>query len=229
MGGVDQAVRRVRRGFRRVLPTLQPRPLWMRVIGVLLALFWLGAGWLVTAIFSTASAAGGWLPTAAAFLPGLLLLTLMVGVGRWPGAVAGATAVAVLIGAWAYQTAPPEPERLRAVAADVGVPDGWRKISDQATGNTWGLWNSYPEVRYTFAAAGPSQQVAEEFVARLEADGWDLDEDWVDTGRTDEPWTYQVWRRGRWKVTLNINTPAMDVPYDAGVPADGNRVTVVFE
>jgi hypothetical protein len=201
----------------------------MRIVGPVVALIWFAGAWLVTGFFSTASATGGWLPTAAAFLPGLLLLTLMVGVGRWSVAVALAAGLALLIGVGAYRVAPPEPERLRAVADDVGVPDGWREISDEASGNTWGLWNSFPEVRYTYAAAGPSQQVAGAFVDRLEDDGWHLDDDWVNTSRTEEPWTYQVWRKSRWTVTLNINTPAMHVPYDAGVPGDANQVTVVYE
>ena len=92
--------RRLRRGQRRLTPRLQPRPTWHRVVGLGGGLIWFVGAWVVSGFFSTASAAGGWLPTGALFLPELLLLAVTAGIGRWPTATAGAVAVALLVGTW---------------------------------------------------------------------------------------------------------------------------------
>ncbi len=231
--GAQRLARRLRRGARRLTPRLAARPTRVRVLGALVGLVLLVGGgltWLVVGLFSVASAAGGWLPAAVWLLPGLLTLSVGVGIGRrWWSSVAGAVAVALLLGTWMYQTAPPDAERLRAVAVEVGAPMGWRRISDEASGNTWCLWNDCPELRYVYATPDPAERVAAEFTARLEADGWHRDEAW-DRVRPEDPVSYQVWHHGRWQVTLDIlRVGSRGRVYDTTVRPDLTEVDVVYE
>jgi hypothetical protein len=142
-------VRRLRRGAdrlaaheRRLSGGLQSRRRWVRVLGVVGGLVSLFLADLVVGFFSLASPIGGWLPAAAVFLPGLLLGTLVGGLGRWPYAVTVAVAGALLLGGGAYNMAPPGDDRLAAVASQAGVPDSWVLVEEESSGNTWCLWPS---------------------------------------------------------------------------------------
>jgi hypothetical protein len=208
-----------------------PRPGWLRVVSLLGGLVLLVLAWVVLAFFSVPSRAGGWLPTTLVLLLPLLALTLGAGIGRrWWGSVATAVVVALLVGGWAYRTAPPDPGRLAALARDVGVPAGWREVSAMPGGSTWGLFGDWPHFDAVYAVPGAPRSAAEAFTARLEADGWHRDEGWANPSRADAPWTYQVWRDGPRTVTLNVEPPGGEGRrYDTSVPADRTKVSLYYE
>ena len=222
---------RLARGARRLAPGWAPRPLWLRVVSVLGGLVLLVLVWLVLGFLSVPSQAGGWLPTTLVLLVPLTTMLLGAGIGRsWVTSVVMAVALALLVGAWSYRTAPPEPERLEALAQDVGVPAGWHEVSSMPGGSTWGLFGDWPHFDAVYAVPGAPRRAASAFTARLEADGWDRDEDWVNPSRTDAPWSYQVWRHGPRQVTVNVEPPGGEGrQFDTSVPADETKVSLYYE
>jgi hypothetical protein len=194
-----------------------------------------GLGYLVVAffafgLFGVPSGFHGWLPTALGYTPGLLVLALGLGIGRWPVAVAWAAGSALAMGSWAYYTAAPTHERIEAEAMELGTPAGWTVVEDSAwTGSTWGLWNSWPEVTYTYATGESPQVAAEEYVALLEADGWERN---TLGYRVDpSPGTVaQAWEKGRWNVQIRVAGPGSEPrQFDTLVPAALTRVDLYFD
>lgn len=202
--GVD--VRRpLRRGLRRTTRALgltwQPRPWWVRMCGVLASSFVTVLVFGLLAWEGTASVSRGWLPAAAAFLPGILLGAFAVGLGRWRTVVVYCLGLALLAGGSMYRISPPEHERIETVAVRVGVPEGWDRVTRAVNGNTW-CFTLCPEMHYVYATADSDAETRRDFTALLEADGWDKDD--AEATRRDDPENYQDWHKGRWHVTLII-------------------------
>jgi hypothetical protein len=225
-------VRRVGRGARRISRglglRLQPRPAWERALTGVVGLGYLVVAFFALGFFDVPSGFNGWLPTALGYIPGLLLLTLGLGIGRWPVAVAWAVGSALAMGLWAHYMAAPIHERIEAEAMEVGTPAGWTVVEDGAwTGNTWGLWNDWPEVTYTYASGDSARVAAEEYVALLEADGWERNLGY----RVDpSPGTVaQAWEKGRWNVQIRVAGPGSE-PRQFGtlVPAALTKVDLYF-
>lgn len=228
-------LRRVGRGARRVGHglglRLQPRPLWGRVLSGVIGLVYLVGAFFVLGVFSVPSGVHGWLPAALGYLPGLLLLTLGVGMGRWPAAIFWGSAIALVLGAWAHYLAPPTHERIEAVAVEVGTPTGWTTIDDGSwTGNTWGLWTSWPEVAYTYTTSDPPQGAAAEYATRLEADGWDQQSIGYAPGPAASGTVAESWEKGRWTVEVRVAGPGSEPRrFDTVVPAALTRVDLYFD
>lgn len=228
-------VRRVGRGARRMAAAprhltrhRQPRRTWVRVLGGAGSLFLLVVTFMVLGLLSVASAEGGWLPAAVWFLPAVLLGTLTVGIGRWYAAIALSIVGAVLLGVTMYHWAIPEPERIATVAEQVGVPEGWQPVGRELNGNTWCLWNDCPEFYAVYATTQSAEQARDGFTRRLEAEGWEREEDRA-TWRED-PENHQWWHDGRWHVTLNV-APAGSPgrAYDSEVAKHLTKVTLTYD
>ncbi|MGZ4490583.1 MAG: hypothetical protein ACXVEU_07350 [Nocardioidaceae bacterium] len=221
--------RRLGRGARRLTPGLAPRPLWLRIVMFLTGLLYFCGTWLVLGILSVPSQAGGWWPTALAFLPALLTLVVGTGIGRrWWASLAAVPVLALALGVWAYDTSPPEPERLAALARDVGVPDGWRTVSAETGGSTWGLFGDWPRFDGVYATDESPRRAAAALAAHLEAAGWDHE---TPTGQwmRAHPVTYQEWSNGRWQLSVSISGPrAEGRQYDTSVPADATEVSLGY-
>lgn len=229
-GVATYVVRRVRRGARRVARALglrlQPRPAWVRIVSGVVGLAFLVGAFFLLALFSVPSGVHGWLPSAAAYLPGLLLLTVGIGIGRWSAAIGWAAVVALLLGVSAHRLAPPTHERIEAVASQVGTPVGWTTVDDGSwSGNTWGLWSSWPQVTYTYTTSEPPERAAADYAARLEAEGWD--QRTIDHGPGSlAPGTVsQTWVKGRWTVEVRVAGPGSKPrQFDTFVPVELTRV-----
>jgi hypothetical protein len=205
----------------------QPRRLWVRIAGAVASLVITFCVFVVLAFESTASASGGWLPVALALLPGLLLGAVTVGLGRWYTCVGYSVGLALLVGVWAFQTSPPEHDRIEAFAVQAGAPQGWTRVSRQARGNTWCLWNQCPTMDYVYATDDSPVGARGDFAAVLEADGWERDE-YTAVGRAD-PEDYQEWHKGRWNVIVNVEpegSPGRE--YDTTVAANLTKVSLTF-
>lgn len=209
---------------------VQSRPTWLRVVVGTVGLGYLMAAFIVLAFFEVPSGFHGWLPAALGYLPGLLVISLGMGIGRWPVAVAWAAGAALAMGSGAHFVAAPVHERIEAEAAEVGTPTGWTVVEGGAwTGNTWGLWNSWPEVAYTYSTADSAQVAAEEYAALLEAEGWERD---TTDRRTDPgPGTIaQAWEKGRWSIRVRVAGPGSEPrQFDTLVPAPMTRVDVYVD
>lgn len=228
-------VRRVGRGARKVGHglglRLQPRRPWQRILAGVVGLVHLVVAFFVLGVFSVPSGFHGWLPTALVYLPGVVLLTLGIGLGRWPVAVAWAAGTALLLGTLAHLGAPPTHERIEAVAAEMGTPAGWTTIDDGSwTGNTWGLWSSWPQVTYTYATPEPPQAAAAEYATRLEAVGWTQQASVHASGPATPGTVSQAWEKGRWTVQVRVAGPE-SVPrrFDTLVPPGQTRVDLYFD
>jgi hypothetical protein len=227
LGRMGRAAGRIRRspGLH-----LQPRPTWERLAAGVFGLGYLAAAFIALAFFDVPSGFHGWLPAALGYAPGLLLLSLGVGIGRWPVAVAWAAGAALAMGSWAHYVAPPIHERIEVEVAEVGTPAGWTVVEDGAwTGNTWGLWSSWPEVTYTYATGDSAQVAAEDYAALLEAEGWERDT----TGyRVDpSPGTIaQAWEKGRWNISVRVAGPGSEPrQFDTLVPAPLTKVDLYVD
>ena len=204
-------LRRVGRGARRIGRSvglrLQPRPAWERVLTGVFGIGYLVVAFIALAFFDVPSGFHGWLPAALGYAPGLLLLSLGIGIARWPVAVAWAAGSALAMGSWAHYVAAPIHERIEAEATEVGTPAGWTAVGDEVvTGNTWGLWNSWPEITYTYATGDSVQVAAEDYAALLEAAGWERHT----TGYPVDPspgTVAQAWEKGRWNIQIRIAGP----------------------
>lgn len=216
--------------MKRPGPRLRPRPTWVRVIAGVLGTAYLVVAFVALWFFDVPSRSHGWLPAAVGYAPGLLLLSLGIGVGRWQVAVASAVGCALAMGSWSYYVAAPTHERIEAEAAEVGTPAGWTVVEDGVwTGGTWGLWNSWPEVTYTCATDDPAQVAADDYSALLEANGWERET----TGyRVDpSPGTIaEAWEKGRWNIELRVAGPGAESrQFDTVVPASLTRVDVYVD
>lgn len=186
---------------------LDERPLWLRVLSLAVGLPGLMVVFFVLSFFSVPSAEHGWLPTTAIVLPFVLAILAGVGLGRrWRVTAAAALALSLLLGVWTYRTAPPEPERLAAVAAEVGTPAGWRTISSTTGGNTWGLFADYPRFEATHATSESTDEAVAQYVELLEADGWERETQPPTSSPSDDT-IRQVWHRGRWALAFTVEPP----------------------
>lgn len=187
---------------------LDERPLSIRILSLAIGLPGLVGVFFVVNFFSVPSMEHGWFLTAAIVVPFVFAVLGAVGIGRdWRATAAVALTLSLLLGTWAYRTAPPVPERLAAVAAEVGTPSGWRTIHSSAGGSTWGLFGDYPRFDATHATSAPAGEAAAQYVALLEADGWEHDTQQLAGPPTDDA-IRQTWRRDRWRLTFTIEPPA---------------------
>lgn len=227
LGRMGFVARRIRRstGLR-----LQARPTWGRVLACVVGLGYLMAAFIALAFLDVPSGFHGWLPAALGYVPGLLVLSLGIGIARWPVAVAWAAGAALAMGSGAHFVAAPIHERIEVEAAEVGTPAGWTVVEDGTwTGNTWGLWSSWPEVTYTYATDDSVQVAAEDYAALLEAEGWEMDT----TGyRVDpRPGTIaQAWEKGRWNIRVRVAGPGSKPrQFDTRAPAPMTTIDVYVD
>ncbi len=229
-GVLPRAGSGARRVSRSLGLRLQSRPTWERALAGVVGLGYLVVAFFALGLFDVPSGFHGWLPTALGYTPGLLLLTLGLGIGRWPVAAACAVGSALAMGSWAHYVAAPVHERIEAEAMMLGTPVGWTVVEDGTwTGNTWGLWSDWPEVAYTYASGDSVQVAAEEYVALLEAEGWERD---VIQYRVDpSPGTVaQAWEKGRWNVQIRVAGPGSEPRrFDTRVPAALTKVDLYFD
>lgn len=226
----DREVIGVRRVSTGHAPRLQHRRAWQRFLAGAAGLVYLVVAFFVLGLFAVPSGFHGWLPTAVAYLPGLLLITVGLGIGRWPVAVAWAAGAAVLLGAWAYYQAPPIHERIEGVAAEVATPTGWTTIDNGSwSGGTWGLWASWPQVNYIYATQQAPQVAASAYATGLESDGWRRQRvGGVSTAAAPDT-VAQSWTKGRWTVQLRFTGPESRArEFDTLVPGSLTRVDAYF-
>jgi len=200
---------------------------WVRAAGVLMSVCVTILVSLLLAWDGTASASHGWLLAAAVLLPGLLLGAIAVGLGRWYMAVAYSLGLALLVGGWMYRTSPPTHERIESVAVQVGIPEGWDRVTGEVTGSTWCLGGACPEIRYVYATADSDVETRRDLTVLLQANGWDKDD--ASATWQDDPENYQDWHKGRWHVTLNIRpVGAKGREYDTATPQDLTQVSLLY-
>lgn len=227
-------LRRVGRGARRISrsPGLrrQPRPTWGTAFAGVVGLAYLVVAFFALGLFDVPSGFHGWLPTALGYAPGLLLLTLGLGIGRWPVAVAWAIGVAMAMGSGAHYMAAPIHERIEAEAMKVGSPAEWTVVEDGSwSGNTWGLWSHWPEVTYTYATPDSARLAAERYAALLESAGWERN---TIGNRVDLPpgTVAQAWQKGRWNVQMRVaGSGSKPRQFDTIVPDALTRVDLYFD
>lgn len=226
-------LRRVGRGARRISRRLglrsQPRRTWARVLGGVVGVAYLLVAFVALVFLDVPSGFHGWLPTAIGFVPGMLLLTIGVGIGRWPAAVAWAVVSALVMGSWMHYTAAPTHQRIEAEATEVGAPAAWTVVEDgEWTGNTWG-WGSLPEITYTYVTGDSVQVAAEDYAALLEAEGWERDTD----AYSVEPsagTVAQAWEKGRWNARVRVSGPgSKSRQFDTSVPAALTKIDLYFD
>jgi hypothetical protein len=97
------------------------------------------------------------------------------------------------------------------------------------TGNTWGLWSSWPEVSSTYATGDSAQVAAEDYAALLEAEGWERDP--VGYRVDPSPGTIaQAWEKGRWNISVRVAGPGSEPrQFDALVPAPLTKVDLYVD
>lgn len=98
---------------------------------------------------------------------------------------------------------------------------GWRG-GRGAPGRHLAYWTAPPEFDRLRAVAAAA------FAARLEADGWDRDDDRQLANR-DQPSTSQTWHHHRW--TAHVNISPSGSPYrrfDETVPATDTHVMITY-
>jgi hypothetical protein len=203
----------------------------VRVLTVLGGVVYAVIAFFALGFFAVPSGFHGWLPAALGYLPGLLLITVGIGMGRWPVAVIWAVGASLLLGAWSYRQAAPIHERIEAVAADVSAPPGWTTIDDGSwTGSTWGLFNSWPEVSYTYATPDAPQVAANLYTTRLEDEGWEQQTS-RDTSPPSSPGVVaETWTKGRWTVEVRVaGSHSKPREFDKVVPDSLTRVDLYFD
>ena len=210
---------------------LQRRSVWVRVLTVVGGVVYAVVAFFALGFFGVPSGFHGWLPAALGYLPGLLLITVGIGLGRWPVAVVWAVAAALLLGGWAYRQAPPIHERIEAVAADVSTPSGWTTIDDGSwTGGTWGLFGSWPEVTYTYATPDAPRVAADAYAARLEEAGWEHQTSHDGSPSGSPGVVAQAWTKGRWTVEVRVaGAQSQPREFDTVVPDALTRVDLYFD
>ena len=179
---------------------------WVRVLGVILAMVSVPAAAIVVAVFSVASPAHGWAPAAATFAPGLLGAVALIGFASRRKALAASTAVALLLGIGMYQWAPPDHDRLRAVADQVGTSPLWTYAGQEATGNTW-CFNGCPEIESHYLTEQPTTAALNDYTTRLTRAGFTGGP--VTRPAFSHPSKYaplaeESWSKGRWQVEVRI-------------------------
>jgi hypothetical protein len=204
--------------------TIRPRSPWARVAAVALALVWVVIAFAAVMFFGVASPVGGWFYALLCFLPGLLGAARLAGVRRWPHTFVVATAVALVLGVWAYTVAPPGHDRLRDAAEGAGLAEvGWDRLGVDERGNTW-CFKGCPEVTYFYAAdASPDRAVAA-LDAVLEDHDWSGGaEDRAYGGPPSEydPEARGSWRSGRWRADLRVPATAHRFGWSQEVTARG--------
>lgn len=209
---------------------LQPRPFWLRALAGVVGLGYLLVADFALVLLDVPQGFHGWLPSALGYTPGLLLLSLGIGIGRRPVAMALACGAALAMGSCAHYTAAPIHERIEVEAAEVGTPAEWTVVEDGTwTGNTWGLWASWPQVTYTYATGDSAQRAAEDYAALLEAEGWERDT----TGyrvNSSAGTVAQEWEKGRWNIAVRVAGPGSKPrQFDTLVPAGLTKVDLYVD
>ncbi|MFT4010774.1 MAG: hypothetical protein QM655_12125 [Nocardioidaceae bacterium] len=205
--------------------------MWVRILGVLLALTATFIAFVAMSINTTASQPGGWLPAASGFLPGLLLGAFLIGIGRWYTAIAVSVAGALLLGGWMHHTAPPEFSRLYPVADRLGAPQEWTLRSQQEVGSTWCVSDGCPQLHLNYSTQESVSDARKAIVALLESDGWKrsevADSDRYGVGNIANPDDYQAWHRGRWDIRFSIEATD-DRGFDAPSPDEQTQIRVLL-
>lgn len=197
---------------------LRHRPLWARVLSIVLGAAWVGVVFVVGGFLTIASPVGGWFYATLCFLPGLVGATVLFGVTRWRDTLLVASAVSLVCGVATYQQVPPDHGRIRSVAEEVGVPvAGWQLVGDSERGNTW-CWKGCPEVSYSYLAHENPSETVGTLGDVLEGDGWrggaqDPTHGFARSEYT--PLAYGTWRKGRWEVSLSVPAPASRYDWSA--------------
>lgn len=189
---------------------LEPQSLWVRGGAVVLTGLWLLVVHFVGGFFGLASPVWGWLYAALCLLPGMVGTALMFGFRRSRDALLAAVAAALVCGVGMYAEAPPDHDRIRHHAEDVGITvDGWQLVADDESGNTWCL-KGCPEVGYYYLTAQSPADAVATYTALLDEAGFSggpLDDS---LGRTSDytPVAHEIWRKGRWRVEVVVPSDA---------------------
>ena len=149
----------------------------------------------------------GWLFSAAALLPCLVVGSLIaVGPRRVAGYVVSLV-VALALGGALWWTAPPDHGRISGMVDDQDLA-GFTVVAEEAWGNTW-CFKGCPTLEVSYRADDPAlgpDDAAAQLVETLEAQGWRED--------YRNEWTVRL-TKGRWRASVG---PSAAAEYGYGDP-----------
>lgn len=190
---------------------LSRRPLWMLIVGPLVAGGWVLCTIVVLVIFPVASLRTGWLYAALCFLPGLVVGQVMIGIRYWRTTTVMNVVIALLFGWAAYALEEPGAGRIREVAEDVGVSvPGWRSTGSSTSGGVC-CWQDPPEVLYYYHTDESPADATARFGGMLSRAGFVAGPGNRGPAKHldyDDPLVSQEWHKGRWNVTFVVVAPA---------------------
>lgn len=144
-------------------------------------------------VLGWASLSLGWLIAALAFGVVLVGAALLIKTSRPRVFAAGAAVLALLLGLGLWWSVPPSPERVRAAAERLDVPEAWEVKEVDESGNVW-CFKGCPSVRTMYRVPGDAEQERDALISQLEDEGWKRISDMNSMPRLAD---------GRWIVTLH--------------------------
>jgi hypothetical protein len=167
------------------------------VVALVLAVAWTGVAFFLLPWLIYPAPALGWLYATAVFLLGFGVCALLCwGVGlRY--AVGTALVASLVLGFASWHGIDPDLDRVRTVADDVRLPDGWTQVDEY--GDEGSLFESHPSRLVRGYDVAPAREVGrvDAVVNAMTDQGWEpMDPTtWPDDGSFD---CGETLRRGRW-------------------------------